>query len=290
MLGVFGMFMLGRNGLITLLNKDLIINNMKNQDKWKESKFVYNRKGKLIASRNPKEVRVSSRLGADLVANFYDRSLRKFAKGHLLDLGCGKVPLHNAYKQYISESTCIDWDNSFHKNIFLDMYCDLNTALPLYNNSYDTIILSDVLEHIKEPKALLKEINRIMTNDGILFINVPFFYWLHEEPHDYYRYTKYALLAMVEETGFEIIEFETLGGAPEILADILAKTTIRIPGIGKLLAINIQKLTAIFIKMKLGKKISKVTSNQFPFGYAIIAKKTPSITVKGSLIGSGQVS
>jgi len=247
---------------------------MKNRDKWNESKFVYNKKGKLIASRNPKEVSVSSRLGADLVANFYDRSLNKYAKGHLLDLGCGKVPLYNAYKKYISENTCIDWDNSFHKNIFLDMYCDLNTMLPLESNAYDTVILSDVLEHIKEPKALWKEINRIMICDGILFLNVPFFYWLHEEPHDYYRYTKYALLAMAEESGFEVIEFETLGGVPEILADILAKTTIRIPRIGKLLAVIIQKLTSIFIRMKIGKKISKVTSNQFPFGYAIIAKKT----------------
>lgn len=247
---------------------------MKNQNKWSESKFVYNKKGKLIASRNQKEVSVSSRLGADLVANFYDRSLNKYAKGHLLDLGCGKVPLYNAYKKYVVENTCVDWDNSFHKNVFLDMYCDLNNILPLENSTYDTVILSDVLEHIKEPKALLNEINRIMICNGVLFLNVPFFYWLHEEPHDYYRYTKYALLTMAEESGFEVVEFETLGGVPEIFADILAKTTIRIPSIGKLLAGSIQKLASIFIRMKMGKKISKVTSNQFPFGYAMIVKKT----------------
>ena len=73
---------------------------MKNRDKWRESKFVYNKKGKLIASRNQNEVSVSSRLGADLVANFYDYNLKKYAKGHLLDLGCGKVPFYNAYKHY----------------------------------------------------------------------------------------------------------------------------------------------------------------------------------------------
>jgi len=246
---------------------------MKNKDKWKESKFVYTKKGRLKASRNPNEVGVPSRLFADLVANFYDQNLIKYAKGHLLDLGCGKVPLYNAYKEYVSEITCIDWENSLHKNIFLDMHCDLNIALPIESNVYDTIILSDVLEHIKEPNLLWKEMNRILANDGILFLNVPFYYWLHEEPYDYYRYTKYALWSMAEDSGFEVIELKALGGVPEIFADISAKTTIGIPLIGKLSAIIIQKLTSLLIKSKFGNKISRITSNRFPIGYSLIAKK-----------------
>ena len=191
----------------------------------------------------------------------------------MLDLGCGKVPFYNAYKPYVNEVTCIDWDNSYHKNIFLDMYCDLNTILPLKDGMYNTIILSDVLEHIKEPKLLWSEMYRIMSNDGILILNVPFFYWLHEEPHDYYRYTKYALQEMANESGFEFIEFETLGGVPEIIADILAKTSIMVPRIGKLIAAVIQKVASLFIRMKIGQRIAKATRNQFPFGYAIILKK-----------------
>jgi len=247
---------------------------MKNKDKWKESKFVHNKKGKLRASRNTKEVGIASRLFADSIANFYDRKLKKYAKGNLLDLGCGQAPLYSAYKEYASEVTCIDWENSLHKNIFLDMHCDLNTELPIDDNVYDTIILSDVIEHIKEPKLLWSEMNRVLTNDGILYLNVPFYYWLHEEPYDYHRYTKYALQAMAEDSGFEILELEALGGVPEILADILAKTTIGIPVIGKLSANIIQSLTSLLVKTKFGNKISKVTSKRFPMGYALIAKKT----------------
>ena len=115
---------------------------------------------------------------------------------------------------------------------------------------------------------------RILRKEGTLIMNVPFFYWLHEDPHDYYRYTKHALIAMANESGFEVIEIESLGGAPEILTDITAKTIRRIPLIGKLISKLIQKLTWIFINLKFGKKISRSTSGSFPIAYGLIAKKT----------------
>ena len=52
---------------------------MKNKNNWKPTKFIY-RDGKLRASRNPKEVGISSRLGADIVAEFYDINLKKICK------------------------------------------------------------------------------------------------------------------------------------------------------------------------------------------------------------------
>lgn len=57
---------------------------MKHPDSWKPSKFVYKR-GKLIASRDPIEVSIGSRLMADLIAVFYSNSLPCHAKGRLLD-------------------------------------------------------------------------------------------------------------------------------------------------------------------------------------------------------------
>src|SRR5690554_2141541 len=129
---------------------------MKNKKLWKESKFVYH-KGRLRASRNRKHVALSSRLIVDITASFYERKLPQFAKGNLLDLGCGNVPLYNAYKELIFDNTCVDWDNSQHGNKFLDLNANLNLNLDLESNQFNTIILSDVLEHIKEPKMLWNE-------------------------------------------------------------------------------------------------------------------------------------
>lgn len=245
---------------------------MKNREKWQPSKYIY-KKGKLIASRDRKEVGSGSVLISDLVASFYDANLRLYAKGKLLDLGCGKVPLYNAYKDYVSGNTCVDWGNTLHKNEYLDFECDLTKILPFADGEFDTIILSDVLEHIPQPEHLWKEMSRVLAQNGKIFLNVPFYYWLHEQPHDYYRYTEFALRRFAENSGLNLVLFEAIGGSPEILADIFAKHFQYIPLIGKELAIAIQYLAKFFVNTTLGKKISKQTNQFFPLGYFLIAEK-----------------
>ena len=241
---------------------------MRNKDKWIHSKFVY-RQGKLIASRNRKELRIGSRLIADIIAKYYDTNIRKYAKGRLIDLGCGKVPFFEAYRDYITENICIDWK----KNEYSDCECDLNSSLPFNDGEFDTIILSDVLEHISQPENLWKEMARVLVAGGKVLMNTPFYYWLHDTPYDYYRYTEYALQRFAELTGFKIIFLKPIGGAPEVLADILAKYLQFVPIIGKYLANITQSVARIFLKTNLGKKISEETSESFPLGYFLVAEK-----------------
>lgn len=245
---------------------------MKNKALWTPTKFVFKNK-KLRASKDPLQVSISSRLITDIIAKFYDTRLKVYANGDLLDLGCGNVPLYDAYKNYVTSNICIDWENSLHKNKYLDFNVDLNLALPLKDNQFDTIICSDVLEHIRDPNLLWKEMSRIIKDEGVLLLNVPFFYWLHEEPFDYFRYTSHALKSMAENNNFEIIELTPYGGVPEIIADISSKWIINIPYFGKIFAKIIQGITSTFLKLRIGKKISKSSSKQFPFGYFLIAKK-----------------
>ena len=245
---------------------------MKNKDSWKPGKFVY-KKGRLRASKDPGEVGIASRLTADLVAGFYDEWIRKHVHGKLLDLGCGKVPLYLAYKDYTDENICIDWGNTRHKNPFLDGESDLNNPLPLGDAEFDSVILSDVLEHIRYPEQLLAEICRVMKTEGTLLMNVPFYYWLHEEPHDYFRYTEFALRSFLEKAGFRILLLEPLGGAPEVMADIAAKNIVKVPFIGKPSALFVQSLTWHLVRTSLGKKISRKSALRFPLEYGIIAAK-----------------
>jgi len=245
---------------------------MRNRDKWKPSKYVY-KNGKLIASRDPKEVGAGSRLIVDLIAEVYNNNLPQHAKGKLLDLGCGKVPLFFAYKNFVTDNICVDWENSLHKNEYLDFECDLTQALPFNNGEFDTIIISDVLEHIPQPEHLWREMSRILATGGKVLLNVPFYYWLHERPHDYYRYTEFALRYFVENSGLRLLQLDSIGGAPEIMADIFAKNILRVPKIGRPLAMLVQWLTLSFIKTKFGKKVSEATKDNFPFAYFLIAEK-----------------
>lgn len=120
---------------------------MKNKDKWVSSKYIYKNK-RLTSSKDPKEVSISSRLMTNIIASYYEYYIPKYAKGKLIDLGCGKVPLYEIYKSFVTDNICIDWPNTLHKNMFLDYEYDITKDLPFENETFDTIILSDVLEHV----------------------------------------------------------------------------------------------------------------------------------------------
>jgi SAM-dependent methyltransferase len=245
---------------------------MRNIDKWTPSKYVY--KGQtLIASRDLNEVGVASRLTVDLIAASYERYIKLHARGRLVDLGCGKAPLFAVYRNYVSDITCVDWGNSLHGSQYLDVQCDLTTTLPFKDGQFDTIILSDVLEHLPQPENLWKEMSRILADNGKVLISVPFLYWLHEQPYDYYRYTEYALKRFAELSGFRMIVLRPTGGVPEILTDICAKNLLNVPKIGPRLTATIQWLSSLFLKTKLGKSISETTGSSFPLGYFLVAEK-----------------
>ena len=76
--------------------------------------------------------------------------------------------------------------------------------LPFGDSEFDTIILSDVLEHIPVPEHLWKEMARILSRNGKIIMNVPFYYCLHEAPHDCSRYTEFALRRFVEMSGLRL--------------------------------------------------------------------------------------
>jgi Methylase involved in ubiquinone/menaquinone biosynthesis len=226
-----------------------------------------------MASRDPKEVDVASRLISDRIAEIYDEQLKLHARGLLLDLGCGKVPLYETYKPYITDCVCVDWANTLHKNDHLDLEADLTIALPLGNGEFDTILLSDVLEHIPEPECFCREMARVLAPGGKLIMNVPFYYWLHEQPYDFYRYTEFALRRFMERCGMAVLQLQAIGGVPEILADLFAKNIRRIPGIGPAAAALSQSVTEAITHTSIGHKISAATGRRFPLGYFMVAVK-----------------
>jgi SAM-dependent methyltransferase len=245
---------------------------IRNRESWKPGKFVVKR-GRLAASMDPSQVGVGSRLFADRVASFFSDSLPEFARGRLADLGCGEVPLYGAYRDLVTDTVCVDWAGSSHGGSHVDVECDLGEAIPLPDEYFDTVILSDVLEHIASPESIWHEMARILKPGGTVLISVPFFYWIHEAPHDHHRFTEYALRRSAEGAGFEVLRLEPLGGVPEILADLLAKNLQGVRLAGKAMASAIQRLAAAFVRTRPGRRLSERTGRAFPLGYAMVARK-----------------
>jgi SAM-dependent methyltransferase len=201
---------------------------MKAAHLWEPTKFVRHGDG-WRASRDRHHVAPSSRLAADLTAGAYDTAVRAFARGDLLDLGCGSVPLYGMYRDLVSSTTCADWAGTPHPSPHVDHEVDLNQSLPFADASFDTIVLTDVLEHLPYPDRLFGEMSRLLRAGGHLIVGVPFYYWIHEEPHDHHRYTEYRLRLFCEDHGLELVECRQLGGSRDVLLDVAAKYLLMKP-------------------------------------------------------------
>jgi SAM-dependent methyltransferase len=220
-------------------------------------------------------VSIGSRFITDIVAQWYERAIRAHARGRLLDMGCGHVPLFGVYRDLVEETICIDWANTLHPSIHLDFVVDLGGKLPFEDGSFDTILLTDVLEHLAEPARAMCEAARILRLDGKLIIGVPFFYWVHEEPHDYHRYTEFALQRMCRLSGLTVVELQAYGGLPEILCDLTAKGLECLPRPLPALLRPLHVAAALLDATWPIRKLSEHSKPSFPLGYVLVAEKRP---------------
>jgi len=231
------------------------------------------RNGRPAVSRDTRELGVSSRLAAALMLEALGSIIPRYSAGRLLDLGCGKVPLYELYRPFIKENVCVDWGSSAHGNRFTDQLCDLNQDLPFRDAEFDTIVMASVLEHVARPDVAWREAARVLKPGGHLLVSVPFYYWIHEEPYDYYRFTSHALQRFCNENDFAVVDLRTTGGAPEILVDVSSKVLAQIPKVGKHVAACAQELGLRATRLGPVMIASRRTAAQFPFGYVLVARK-----------------
>lgn len=137
---------------------------------------------------------------------------KKYVKGKLLDMGCGNKPYKSVFDvdKYIGIDIPISLSAN-KQNKVVDVYGSV-TILPFKNESFDTVLSTQVLEHVPEPKEMVREAYRVLKNNGFLILTAPMTWGLHEIPHDYYRYTKYGLKYLAEHAGFEIIYIKASTG------------------------------------------------------------------------------
>jgi SAM-dependent methyltransferase len=242
---------------------------MKDEVAWQPSKFKVEARRISVGPTTSAASWLMTRFTADA----YERRLPEHARGRLLDLGCGKVPLYAAYRPLVDEVTCVDWSEDPDATRHLDLKHDLNTPLPLESARYDTVILSDVLEHIRAPEGLLREVTRVLAPQGKLLLNVPFMYWLHEQPHDYFRYTEHALRWLVQQCGLEVVSLEALGSGPGVIADVAGKHLNRVPGIGRPVVRILQHGAWVVTRLPRVSQLLKPSSQAFPMGYFLVARK-----------------
>jgi SAM-dependent methyltransferase len=237
-------------------------------ESWRPTKYVAGQSGRLKASADIGDVNVRSRMIVDLAASAYAGAIKAHVRGKVADVGCGKVPLFGIYRDLASEVICIDWPGSLHKSPHLDIEADLNSGIPLPDSSVDTIIATDVIEHLSEPALIWRDFHRILRQDGILIVGVPFLYFIHEEPHDHFRYTRFRLEQYCLDSGLTVLALDEYGGPLAVMLDLIGKNVPTRPA-----AALFQTIARGLIRIPFIRALDRMRAKRFPLGYCLVAQK-----------------
>jgi SAM-dependent methyltransferase len=132
-------------------------------------------------------------------------------RGMVVDLGCGTRPYENDILDTADYYIGVDWGNTMH-GAHADVIADVAQPLPLRDHAADCVVAFDVLEHVAEPGRMLAESWRILQPGGMLMISVPFQWWVHEAPWDFYRYTRHGLEYLLGKAGFADVQVQATSG------------------------------------------------------------------------------
>lgn len=127
--------------------------------------------------------------------------------GNMLDVGSGADP-YRPYFSHIHRKVNCDYSSARG----LIEFVSSATRLPVPNASFDSILCTEVLEHVPDPLATLREFHRVLRPGGRVLLSTPMYWPPHELPFDFYRYPEHGLRWLISQAGFQIEALFPRGG------------------------------------------------------------------------------
>jgi SAM-dependent methyltransferase len=164
-----------------------------------------------------------------------DDAVGKFAASlprgaRLLDAGAGE----GNYKHYFSAQRYCGLDlgigDSEWNYAALDVVGDLS-GMPFRDGTFEACLNVVTLEHVKEPARVVREIARTLAPGGRFLLIVPFEWEEHQQPHDYFRFTRYSLAYLLDAAGFDDVSIAPVGGFFRMLSRRMMYALQFFPGV-----------------------------------------------------------
>jgi SAM-dependent methyltransferase len=199
--------------------------------------------------------------------------LQRAARGRVLDVGCGAMPFKRRLTR-LREVTGYDSLDVEARVPGVTFVASVDQMTPVPSSSYDTVLCSEVLEHVANPWSGLREIHRVLRAGGHLILTVPFLARLHEEPRDYFRYTEHSLREMLQALDFEVQDIVTTGSVAGFLghqiSSVLVPGTLGVPGVEQVAFL----INAAFVVLPCV-LIDRLwpARRKFPLGYIVVARR-----------------
>jgi SAM-dependent methyltransferase len=190
----------------------------------------------------------------------------------VLDVGCGNQPFRSAIESLRGKYHSMDVVQNACGTV--DHIGPLDAAvLPktLLGRSFDVILCTEVLEHVYDWRSAFDNLSRLTSPGGVVILTCPFFWPLHEQPHDYWRPTPFAVRRAAEQAGFEVAEERLGGGLWDVVGTALGHARFSFPLFGVLGspfaigAVIIQKLVMAVLRRRWVQRFVRMecTHSQF---------------------------
>ena len=218
------------------------------------------------------------------------RTLKQIARGsRILDAGCGERQFRKfcSHLEYVGQDFAAydglgdqrglqtgSWDQTK-----LDIICDI-TAVPEPDCSFDAILCTEVLEHVADPVAVLREFSRLLRPHGYLILTAPFCSLTHFAPlHFSTGFNHYWYSIHLEALGFSVLETQANGNYFEYLAQEIHRTIYMAKRFSSpmaaVLSVVVYVLLGLPLVCSLGllSSADRGSSEVLCFGYHVLARR-----------------
>lgn len=155
-------------------------------------------------------------------------------RGILLDVGGPNEKLYELLKDRISKYYVLNIKRikcSYADKVFTSDA----TKLPLADNSVDTVLCTQLLEHVAQPQKVVDEIHRVLKPNCYCLLSTNMAWIYHPDPKDYYRFTSDGLKYLFRK--YKKVEVNALGGYLMALCTLRLLALSKIPLLGKVIVI-----------------------------------------------------
>lgn len=135
----------------------------------------------------------------------------------LLDAGAGESQYRHLFPQCRYKAVDLAVGDATWNYSKLDALANL-LALPFRDASFEAALSIVTLEHVSDPLLALREMGRVSSKGARLFLVVPMEWEVHQHPHDYFRFTRYAVEHLLRESGWKIVRLDAGGGFFRLLS------------------------------------------------------------------------
>ena len=148
-----------------------------------------------------------------------------------------------------------EWDFSQ-----LDVKSDVQ-YLPIRDSIADAALNLWVMEHVPAPQLMVNEMFRILKPGGKTFLIVPFSLHEHQQPYDFYRYTRYGVRHLFETAGFSKVDVYSDSSAEFAAGHEAQKWLSALSG---MLTMQDEQRAHIKQALEVTKALMLATAKQFP--------------------------